>query len=411
MAERTRVALIGYGVRGACHLQMIVALADRFELIAVCDARPDRLAAAVSAAGAATRGETSLDALIRSGGYDFVVVATRQDASARIVPTLLEAGFPVLVEVPPAYEASEIRRMTEVAERRGLVLASAENYIRTPIERLKQRLVAEGVFGAIERAEIHGSIGHKGHEMSLARAYLGMDAVPVRARAEGEGRLRRTSAEGIPIPERLSGDVEFDTGAVAHFELGLPVRAHGSAEVRSDFAGTRGGFRSGLFYVRDKDGSEREFAPEFRVEDRDGEPVVQEVVFPGTPPVSWKSPWAGRVFPRASAREYHSLLDPTPQAWEIAVADMYEDTATAVRSGREPEYPVAQSLVDMRIRLALLESTRRGGSWVAWEELRFGIERELTRARPLRWLYMRPRLYRALGSVAGAVLPRRRAGP
>ena len=45
---------------------------------------------------------------------------------------------------------------------------------------------------------------------------------------------------------------------------------------------------------------------------------------------------------------------------------MYDDTAAAVRSGRAPEYPVAESLVDVRIRLALLESTRRGGSWVEW---------------------------------------------
>jgi predicted dehydrogenase len=384
---------------------MVLALQDRFDLAAVCEAQHARLADALSAAGPSTRGETNLNSLIRGAGFDFAIVATRQDASARILPALLEAGFSALVEVPPAYELPAIRRMIELAGQRGLVLASAENYVRTPIERLKQQLVARGAFGRIERAEIHGSIGHKGHEMSLARSYLGVDAVPVRARAEGEGPLRRTSGEGIPIPKKLSGEVEFDTGGIARFELSLPVRAHGSAELRSDFSGTRGGFRSGSFYVREEDGSERKIAPEFHAEDRDGEAVLQEVVFPHTTPVSWKNPYAGHSFPRASVREYHSLLDPSPQAWEIAVADMYDDTAAAVRDGLAPEYPVARSLVDVRIRLALLESTRRAGSWVAWDETRFGIERELVRARPVRWLGMRPALYRPLSAVARAILP------
>jgi len=378
---------------------MVLALSDLFELVAVCDRVPERVAAARDRAGPETRGETRLVNLIRAGGFDFAIVATRQDSSARIVPALLDAGFPVLVEVPPAYEPVQIRHMLSKAERAGLVLAAAENYVRTPIERLKQRLVAERVFGRIERAEIHGSIGHKGHEMSLARSYLGREAVPVRARARGEGPRRRSTAEGILVPERLAGDVEFDSGAVAHFELGAPLKAHGSAELRSDFQGTRGGFRNGCFFVREADGSERTVPPEFRVEDRDGVPALQEVVFPGVARVAWENPWADHAFPRASAREYHSRLDPSPQAWEIAVADMYEDFAAALRTGRQAEYPLSEALIDVRIRLALLESDRRGGAWVGWEEdLR--IERELRRARTLRWLFRHPQIFRPLQAAA-----------
>ena len=295
--------------------------------------------------------------------------------------------------------------MIDTARRNGVPLATAENYHRTPIERFKQKLVGRGDFGTLERVEIHGSLGHKGHEMAVARSYLGLDARPTRVRASGSGEHSYFSGERLLLPARCSAEVEFDSGVDVHFELER-MGVEGSSELRSDFFGTRGSSRRNRFVFCGQDGSERPATPELRLKEIDGQPVIQEITLADDATASWCNPFAARPFPPASELEYFTRVDDSPGAWEIAIADCYLDMVGAIREKRAPAYTAAHSLTDVRIRLAILESMKRGGAWVSWDEPRYSVEHDLVRARAARWLLRQERLTAAARRVAGLLRSR-----
>ena len=322
-----------------------------------------------------------------------------QDTLPALSCTLLEAGIAVLAEVPPAYDGRAIRKMIDTAQRNGLPLGSAENYTRTPLERLKQQLLRSGALGRIERAEVGGSVGHKGHEIALARHYLGVEAKPVRARAtasEGSGLF---SGEGVQIPHRLTGTVEFDNDTEARFGL-RSVRVTSKADLdradlRGDFVASGGGCRNNALYLL-RDGRELPISVERRLIEVDGTPVPESLRAAEIPDVVWTNPFSDTAFPPASRREYLCRVDDTPQSWEIAMADAYLDMAEALAEGRAPEYEVAHSQTAVRIRLMMLESSRRGGEWVDWQEEPFPIERTILGRGWLRWMLHQPWMHRAL---------------
>ena len=386
--ERLDVALVGAGRRGWAHLEMLLAMPE-LRVVGVCDADRARLDAAARRAGTDVVAETKVEALVRGCRPGFAVVSTLQDTMPALCCSLLEAGVAVLAEVPPAYEGPLIRRMIDTAARAGLPLGSIENYPRTPLERLKQQLIAAGAFGRVTRAEIGGSVGHKGHEIAVARHYLGIEARPVRARGRASGGTGFASGEGVPMPQRLSGLVEFDNGTEAAFELrAVDVTDRASldrADLRSDFVAERGGCRNHQLYLV-RDGVERPVPVERRTRTLDGIEVPESLCLAEVPDVVWSNPFADTPFPPASRREYLCRVDDQPQSWEIAIADAYRDMAEAVRRGRPPEYGVAHSLTDVRIRLAMIESARRGGEWVDWQEEPYPVEREIIRRGWLRWL-------------------------
>jgi len=336
--EPMDVALVGIGRRGWCHLEMLRATPG-VRLAALCDADPGRLGEAQRFAGPDVRAVSRVEELAAGPKPGFAVVCTLQDAQPGITRTLLESGIAALVEVPPAYDGETIRALVDAARRRGLPLGSVENYPAIPIERLKQRLIASGSLGRVTRAEVAGSAGHKGHEIAVARHYLGVDARPVRVRATRVGATSRFSGEAIDAPEGISGVVELDSGAEAAFEL-RAIRAAdeaslGAAELRSDFAAEGGGFRDGRFHLV-RDGRETPATLERTTRTVDGVEVPESLRLAELPDVVWTNPFVGTAFPPASRRPYLVRIDPTSQAWEIALADAYLDMAAAVREGRDP---------------------------------------------------------------------------
>ena len=391
------VALVGIGRRGWCHLEILCATPG-LRLAAVCDANTARLDEARQFAGGDVLAVTRPADLAKAKPA-FAVVCTMQDTQPGIVETLLDAGIPSLVEVPPAYDGPTIRRLLERAAAAGLPLGSVENYPCTPLERLKQQLIAAGTFGRVARAELAGSVGHKGHEIAVARHYLGTDAHPVRARAERTGEVSRFSGEAVDVPTGLAGLVEFSDGSEAAFSL-RAIRADqeddlAAADLRCEFRGERGGFWGGAFHL-----PEGEATLERDCHEVDGVEVPRSLRLAEVPDVAWRNPFADTAFPPASRRPYLCALDAESQSWEIALADAYVDMAEAVRTGRRPEYDVAHSLVDVRIRLAMIQSTRRGGDWVDWQEEPYPVEREIAGKAWLRDLLGRRWVRKALTARA-----------
>jgi UDP-N-acetyl-2-amino-2-deoxyglucuronate dehydrogenase len=107
--RKIRFALVGCGRIAANHVASIERHADRAELVAVCDNRPQALEAAVQKTGAA--GFASLDALLAESDADIVVLATPSGLHPRQAIRVAQAGRHVLTEKPMATKFDEGMQM------------------------------------------------------------------------------------------------------------------------------------------------------------------------------------------------------------------------------------------------------------------------------------------------------------
>src|SRR3954447_18339046 len=109
MTGRARVLLIGAGkVADDQHLPAIRALADRVELIGVCDPDGERARRLAAEAGPAVPHYRDVGAALGATQPDLVLVATPPATHAELVPSCLRAGAWVVCEKPPARSLAEL---------------------------------------------------------------------------------------------------------------------------------------------------------------------------------------------------------------------------------------------------------------------------------------------------------------
>src|SRR5512140_3037686 len=85
----------------------------------------------------------------------------------------------VLMETPIANKLSEAGEIISAARQRALKSEVAEQLHRRPLEQIKLKLIASGLFGRVY-SSFNDFAGHGYHGVSVMRSYLGFDAKPVR---------------------------------------------------------------------------------------------------------------------------------------------------------------------------------------------------------------------------------------
>jgi predicted dehydrogenase len=145
-----RVAIIGAGQRSrTVYVPLIPSLAKFVQVVAVCDpvkANADRVAGML---GVASFG--SIRELARQEHIEGAIVVTPPESHHSIVCHLLVQGIAALVETPLASTLSQAREMVRTARSVGRVLRVGENFIRTPIDRIVQKLMPLEIVGPIRR--------------------------------------------------------------------------------------------------------------------------------------------------------------------------------------------------------------------------------------------------------------------
>ena len=185
--QRLRLGLVGAGRRAQAHLQTIVALDDRFELVAVCDVSEAAVGAVAQHTGAAAY--TDLDEFFRQAKLEAVDIVTPPDAHHVIARAAADYRVPMLVETPIAPTRPMAGLMIEAAERAKVPLEVAENVWRWPAERLARRVLDTGLLGPVLRVYcLYVTGGY--HAMNLVRTYAGR-AEPVAV----SGQRRRCAGE------------------------------------------------------------------------------------------------------------------------------------------------------------------------------------------------------------------------
>ncbi len=146
---RYKIAVIGVGVVGKLHLDVIKELANA-EAIAVVDVREDEGKATASKYG--LKWYSDYMEMIENEKPDMVSVCLPHFLHSKVVCDAARAGVNVLVEKPMAISIKESDRMISMAKRSGIKLGVVfQNRERAIAKRLK-KIVADGTLGDLMRA-------------------------------------------------------------------------------------------------------------------------------------------------------------------------------------------------------------------------------------------------------------------
>lgn len=125
MDRKVRVGIIGGGgIAQSCHMPGYASIADRCEIVAVCDANPETAKEAAAKFGV-QRTCTDFRELIADSEIDAVSVATPNKFHLEPTIQALQSGKHVLCEKPLAMNAAEARRMCQAARESGKILQVA----------------------------------------------------------------------------------------------------------------------------------------------------------------------------------------------------------------------------------------------------------------------------------------------
>ena len=249
------LGLVGCGVMGRRHILGMGRLKAigrlRFDLAAVCDVLPENAGQAAEQAesvlGRMPATFTALDAMLREGRLDALLVTTTPEMHAAVALQAFEAGADVMVEKPIALTVADGRRMVAAARAAGRILAVAENYRRDPMNRLGKALVDAGTVGrpylAVQASSGSGEFviltpwRHRRdrggimldmgvHYTDILEYYLGpieivagMSAVVDAVRLDAHGQAHPADADDLTV-----GVMRFRSGAIGNWMLNLAGR-------------------------------------------------------------------------------------------------------------------------------------------------------------------------------------------
>ncbi|HRC74517.1 MAG TPA: Gfo/Idh/MocA family oxidoreductase [Kouleothrix sp.] len=369
--EPLRVALIGTARRSyGLYAPLLKALPD-VALVAVWGRSEEsarRLGASLGVPA-----YTDLDRLIRETAPQLGVVSVAYGANGQVGLMAVEHGLHVLLETPIAHDLGEADAIIAAAAQRGLAVEVAEQFHRRPLEQLKLKLIAAGLFGRVYTS-FNDFAGHGYHGVSVMRSYLGFDARPVSV----AGAVQRYPL--APYYSRLANNAEardetqehgiirYDDGRLGVFHwtnvgYDSPLRWWRSSRFLAEkgmgvTVGVGLDVEERLSLLAPGGEAPRFITVERRWERVDGGALAALIAHTGDadlPIVRWDNPFV-REAP-GSTPQWHDD--------EIGVAGCLMSLVEAVRSQTPPSYGAAQARLDQALILALRQSAEQGGQPVA----------------------------------------------
>jgi predicted dehydrogenase len=363
-----RVAIIGTAKRSSyLYGPLVKALPEEVELVSVWGRSAD--SARRLGEGLGVPWYTDVERLVRESAPQIGIVCVAYHANGQVGLMALEHGLHVLLETPIAHKLSEADAIISAAAQRGLMIEVAEQFHRRPLEQIKLKLIASGLFGRVHTS-FNDFAGHGYHGVSVMRSYLGFDAKPVQV--VGAVRQYDLSAHWSRLANTRSSRVETQEHALIEFEGGQLGIFHWTdlgydSALRwwrsSRFLAERGmsitvgvGLDVQEWLTLLSPGGE---APRFVTLERHWERVdggalaamVAHTGDPDLPIVRWDNPFC----PGEQGRGVQWHDD------EIGVAGCLISLVNAVRTGSEPTYGPLQARLDQELILAIRQSSLEGG--------------------------------------------------
>ena len=145
--RKIRFALVGCGRISAKHFESFQKHAARAELVAVCDT--DATALKAACADTAAKAYPGLDAMLKVGGFDAVVLATPSGLHASQGMQIARAGFHVITEKPMATRWEDGKNLVKACDDAGVRLFVVKQNRRNPTLQLLKRALEKRRFGRI----------------------------------------------------------------------------------------------------------------------------------------------------------------------------------------------------------------------------------------------------------------------
>jgi len=363
-----RVAIVGTAKRSDyLYGPLIRALPDEVELVSVWGRHVDSVERLGKSLGVPAYAD--MDKLMRETAPEIGVVSVNYHANGQVGLMAVQAGLHVMLETPIAHKLSQADAIIAAAQERGLKIEIAEQFHRRPLEQIKLKLIASGLFGRVHTA-FNDFAGHGYHGVSVLRSYLGFNARPIQV--TGSVRqydlaphwARLSGTRGARTETQEHGTIEFESGQVGIFHWTDVAYDSALRWWRSSrFLAEKGmGITVGVGLDVDErlslisPGGE---APRFitierRWERIDGGALVAMVAHTGDPDlpiVQWDNPF--RPAMQGHGAQWHDD--------EIGVAGCLLSLVEAVRNGTVPTYGPSQGRLDQELILALRMSSLAGG--------------------------------------------------
>lgn len=363
-----RVAIIGTAARASYMYGPIVkALPDEVELVSVWGRSTDSARRLGERLGVPWY--TNLDALIQGTAPQIGIVCVAYGANGQVGLMAVEHGLHVLLETPIAHKLSEADAIITVAAQRGSKVEVAEQFHRRPLEQIKLKLIASGLFGRVYTS-FNDFAGHGYHGVSVMRSYLGFDARPVQVTgavrkydlAAHWARLADTRGPRVETQEHGMVEFEGDQLGIFHWtdvgydsalrwwrssrflaERGLGITVGVGLDVQERLTLLAPGGEAPRFITLER-----------RWERVDGGALVAMVAHTGDPElpiVRWDNPF--RPAEKGHGVQWHDD--------EIGVAGCLMSLVDAVRHDIDPTYGPLQARLDQEIILAIRQSSLEGG--------------------------------------------------
>lgn len=311
---------------------------------------------------------TDLDELMRETDPAIGIVSVAYSANGQVGLMAVEHGLDVLLETPIAHKLAEADAIIAAARQRGVKIEIAEQFHRRPLEQIKLKLIASGLFGRVH-SSFNDFAGHGYHGVSVMRSYLGFDAKPVRVTgavrtyplAPHWSRIRE--AYGPRDETQEHGIVEFEDGRLGIFhwtDVGYdtPLRWWRSSRFLAEkgmgvTVGVGLDVEERLSLLAPGGEAPRFITIERRWERVDGGALIAMVAHTGDPDmpiVRWDNPFAPST--KGHGPQWHDD--------EIGVAGCIKSLVDAVRNNTEPTYGPRQGRLDQEIILAIRQSSADG---------------------------------------------------
>ncbi|MEL4179799.1 Gfo/Idh/MocA family protein [Roseateles sp. PN1] len=217
-----RFALVGCGRISKNHIEAMAAHGDRAQLVAVCDTRPEALAAAVAATGAA--GFASLDALLAQSDADVVVLATPSGLHPQQAIKVAASGRHVLSEKPMATKFDEGMAMVRACRDAGVKLfVVKQNRLNATVQAVRQA-IQQGRFGRIFLSTVN---------VFWTRPQSYYDAAPWRGRWDLDGgAFMNQASHYVDLLDWLVGPVDSVHAYTATLDRDIEAEDTGVLSVR-----------------------------------------------------------------------------------------------------------------------------------------------------------------------------------
>lgn len=151
--KKLRVGIIGAGfIATTAHIPALQLVADKVEIVAIADNRPDALAHAADRFGIPNR-YTDAHQMLRENQFDLVHVCTANNTHKEFSIAAMQAGANVLCEKPLALTLADAKEMFRVSKETGKKLIACQNLRMGPMQEIK-KIIDSGTLGDVYYTEI-----------------------------------------------------------------------------------------------------------------------------------------------------------------------------------------------------------------------------------------------------------------